>query len=58
VTFWAQRAEGSQQVDVNVTSGPVSVKVTEHYMHLRHFWGELGKILDAAETEQQASVNA
>lgn len=49
MTFWASREDNSDHVNVQVTSSNVTVKIQEHYMHLRHFWGELGKLLDEAE---------
>ena len=50
MTFWANRSERvPHEIEVHVTSGPVEIKVTEHYMHLRSFWGTLGALLDEAE---------
>lgn len=49
MTFWARKLEDSGGVEVNVTHGPVRVAVVEDPGHLRHFWGELGRLLDEAE---------
>lgn len=50
MTFWANRDEHvKHNVNVHVTSGPVTIKVTEHYAHLRSFWHQLGTVLDDAE---------
>ena len=29
------------------------VSITDHFMHVRHFWGSLGRLLDEAEQEAQ-----
>ena len=49
MTFWAMREPESNLVSVQLTSGPVTMKVTEPAHHLRHFWGQLGQVLDDAE---------
>jgi len=56
MTLWAQRVQGSPDyIEVNGTSGSITVKVTEHYSHLRSFWGTLGSLLDAVETPEPVS---
>jgi hypothetical protein len=44
VTLWAKAENG--QVKVTATSGPVSITITEHPAHVRHFWGQLGQVLE------------
>lgn len=62
MTFYAAKARtsnaysGVPHVDVHVTYGPVSVKVTEDAGHLRSFHGELGRLLDQIEQEQKTDV--
>lgn len=52
MTFHASQDDHVRHnVHVHVTSGPVEIKVTEHYMHLRSFWGSRGRLLDAVESE-------
>jgi hypothetical protein len=46
MTLWAYR--DGQQIKVSANSGGIEVKVTEAPEHLRHFWGELGKLLEEA----------
>lgn len=60
MTFWATKSTltgyaGTPQVDVQVTYGPVSVKVTEDPGHLRSFHRELGKLLDGIEQDKAES---
>jgi hypothetical protein len=52
VTLWANR--DGNQVTVHATSGAVAVAITEHPSHLRHFWGELGRHLEAVEETEAA----
>jgi len=47
MTLWATR--DARQVKVSCTYGPVEFAVTEDAQHLRHFWGQLGRLLDEAE---------
>lgn len=47
MTLFAAR-EG-EHVKVQVTYGPIVFSVTEDPGHVRHFWGQLGRILDEAE---------
>lgn len=49
MTFWAKKLEDSGGIEVNVTHGPVRVAVIEDPGHLRHFWGELGRLLEETE---------
>ena len=60
MTFWATPSEetgyaGQSRIDVNVTYGPITIKVTEDPGHLRNFHRELGKILDETR-ETKAAV--
>jgi hypothetical protein len=56
MTLWAYR-EG-QNIRVSANSGAIEVKVTEDPMYLRHFWGELGKLLEEAEKTSGEGVTA
>lgn len=60
MTFWATRTDDGKRIDVHVTYGPVEVKVAEDIGHLRHFWHDLGRQLDQAETagREAAAVKA
>lgn len=54
MTFFAAKSTetgyaGQPRVDVHVTYGPVSIKVTEDPGHLRSFHRELGRLLDGIE---------
>ena len=50
MTFTAQKSERDlRTVDVRVTYGPITINVAEDIGHLRSFWGDLGRVLDAAE---------
>lgn len=51
MTFWAGQSDNGKAVDVNVTYGPIAIKVQEDPGHLRSFWGELGRLLDKVEEE-------
>lgn len=50
MTISVQR-HGDSEVKVNVTYGPVFFTVTEPAGHLRHVWGELGRLLEKIEAE-------
>jgi len=65
VTLWANRdgqavtIHGNIGLSVTVQDGRVTqYAVSEDAAHVRSFWGQLGKLLDEAEIEKQASVNA
>jgi hypothetical protein len=65
VTLWANRdgqavtIHGNIGLSVTVQGGQVAqYTISEDAAHVRSFWGQLGKLLDEAETEKQASVNA
>ena len=59
MTFSAQQSPHNRKhIDVQVCSGPVVVKVTEDAGHLRHFWGELGRVLNEAEKPAEAAPDA
>jgi hypothetical protein len=56
MTLWVTRdgqsvtIHGNIGLDVNIAASAVrEFAVTEHAAHLRHFHGELGKVLDEAE---------
>lgn len=53
MTFTATHHGDGRHIDVQVTSGPVTVVVTEQFGHLRGFWHDLGKLLDEAEQRNQ-----
>lgn len=55
MTFTATHHGDGRHIDVQVTSGPVKVVVTEQYGHLRGFWHDLGKLLDEAEQRNAAA---
>lgn len=58
MTMFANRVhERSPNIKVGITYGPVSTSIEEHYQHLRHFHGELGKLLDEMEAEAKAAVD-
>lgn len=52
MTFFAQAAPGGKRVVVNVTYGPISIKVDEDPGHLRNFHAELGTLLSTIETPE------
>lgn len=54
MTIWCKRTEIGDQVEVHVTYGPVAFKVTEPSRDIRHFWGQLGALLE--ETENKAAA--
>lgn len=59
MTFWATRSQGDpQNIDVQVTHGPVTIKVTENYLHLKNFADELGKLVSQAKAEVETQVRA
>jgi hypothetical protein len=58
MTFIAQISDNEPadrpvEVDVLITHGPITIKVTEDPGHLRHFWGQLGQVLEQAETPKE-----
>jgi len=55
MTMWAQR-EGKTGVKISTTYGPIRNEVTEDVGHLRQFWGELGRLIEAVEAEQKAEA--
>lgn len=48
MTIWAGRPEGCQKdhVQLGITSGPISITVIKSRDELRHFWGQLGALLE------------
>lgn len=55
MTFWASKSgNDNKNVDVQITYGIISVKVTEDAGHLRSFHRELGKLLDEVEQDKAA----
>jgi hypothetical protein len=57
MTLWADRdgqavtIHGNIGLSVNVQNGHVAqFSVSENAAHLRSFWGQLGRVLDEAET--------
>jgi hypothetical protein len=65
VTLWVSRdgqtvtIHGNLGLGVKIQDSRVQeYTVTEHFQHLRHFWGQLGHALDEAEkpAEQEAEV--
>jgi hypothetical protein len=54
VTFTATR-DGSDII-ITHTYGPSTFKMTEHYHHMEHFWGQLGALI--SEAKRQAAVRA
>lgn len=40
---------GARRIVVRTTYGPITNEVTEEVGYLRHFWGELGRLLDELE---------
>lgn len=58
MTFWVghEKTTSGDKFAIHVTSGPVSITVQEDPAHLRSFWGELGRVLDAAESEAAADA--
>ena len=52
MTMIARRAEHNKRaVIVQTTAGPVTVTCEEDASYLRHFWGELGNVLEQVEQE-------
>lgn len=66
MTLWVSRdgqkvtIHGNNGLDVKVEDSRVaSYAVTEHWGHLRHFWGQLGAVLEEAEqaaADQNAAI--
>jgi hypothetical protein len=50
VTLWVSRK--GARLELACTSGALEVRVNEDPGHLRHFWSELGRQLDALEHEK------
>lgn len=58
MTLHATRSEDGREVTVHGTSGGLTVQVKEHPTHVRHFWGQLGNVLDDAERVLKAADEA
>jgi hypothetical protein len=63
MTLWADRSgqdvaiHGNIGLAVQITNSAVTgYTISENATHVRGFWGQLGKLLDEAEAEQQGSV--
>lgn len=52
MTMTASRANGADNIKVQITYGPVTASVEEHYGHLRSFHKELGRLLDEVEADK------
>lgn len=57
MTLWAAR-DGKNRIKVSCTYGPVTFDVTEDPSHVRHFWGQLGKILEESEQVSEETEGA
>lgn len=59
MTFTASKSHdvsyGRKHVDVQLTYGIITVKVTEDVGHLRSFHTQLGRLLDDIEAEELVS---
>ena len=63
MTLWASRdgqtvtIHGNTNLDVKVELSQVrEFSVTEHPAHLKHFWGQLGVLIEQAEAESRAAA--
>ena len=63
MTLWVSRdgqqvtIHGNVNLDVKVEKSRVDqFSVTEHQVHLRHFWGQLGALIEEAEAEARAAA--
>jgi hypothetical protein len=57
VTLVVQAADGSKrQAEVQVTYGPILIKVLEDVGGLRSFWGQLGTVIEALESRQEVGA--
>ena len=52
MTLWAYRDDETGQVVIKAHTGTVDVTVTEDLAGVRHFWGELGTLVNQAENEE------
>jgi hypothetical protein len=51
MTLSANRVEGTQNIKVRTTYGPVTNEVDENFQHVRGFHTQLGQILDQMDAE-------
>lgn len=56
MTLFAILNEDTKTVTVQCTYGPVTFAVTEDPGHLRHFWSQLGRMLNGAEHGTEAET--
>jgi hypothetical protein len=54
MTLWAKRTGSGDRIEIAVTHGPVSFSVIEDPGAVRHFWGQLGALLEQAEDRAAA----
>lgn len=58
MTLWAQKGDaGAGSIKVQCTYGPVAFSVMEDVSSARHFWGQLGKLIEEIEAGQAAAVS-
>ena len=51
MTVHANRVEGTDNVKCHFTSGSLTASIEENVGHLRHFWSELGFLLNEVERD-------
>jgi hypothetical protein len=63
MTLWAERSGQAVAIHGNIglavqisNSSVTGYTISGDAAHVRHFWGQLGKLLDEAENEQRESV--
>lgn len=63
MTMWAKKIPGdgvtvADRIEVSTNYGPISITVTEDTSHLRHFWGQLGALLEESAPDPIADPPA
>lgn len=58
MTVWAKKSESGTRVELHVTHWPIEVMVIEDPAHVRHFWGQLGRLLDEVEHPEPPAADA
>jgi hypothetical protein len=53
MTMFIERTDSDTDIKVVATFGPTVWATTEHYQHMRLFWGQLGRALNDIEKQEK-----
>jgi hypothetical protein len=58
MTMFIERTDSDTDIKVVSAFGPTLYVTTEHYQHMRLFWGQLGRALNEIEKQERRKRDA